>query len=146
MAWYDSGCYHNGQFHVNNCFNLLNATMLYRLGSVMCASGLGEKSALLPLHFILSLWCPHGTVIQSQSCIIILPPIIPNRYHIGIYFIGPISPASHQGSSYILTISDYFTKFVTAVPLPNKLASGVADALFKVGYNKEGGVCNLIIT
>ena len=59
-------------------------------------------------------------------------PVVSPWYHIGIDFIGPISPTSHQGNSFILTISDYFTKFVEAVPLPNKMASGVANALFKV--------------
>jgi hypothetical protein len=59
-------------------------------------------------------------------------PVVSPWFHIGIDFIGPISPPSRHGNSYILTISDYFTKFVEAVPLPNKLASGVAAALFKV--------------
>lgn len=67
-------------------------------------------------------------------------PVVSPWYHIGIDFIGPISPPSHQGNSYILTISDYFTKFVEAVPLPNKLASGVAAALFKVSGKKYGGI------
>ena len=33
---------------------------------------------------------------------------------------------------YILTISDYFTKFVVAIPMENKFDSGVAASLFKV--------------
>jgi len=53
-------------------------------------------------------------------------------YHIGIDFIGPISPASHQGNRYILTITDYFTKFVEAIPMKCKYAENVAAALFKV--------------
>lgn len=64
-------------------------------------------------------------------------PVVSPWYHIGIDFIGPISPPSQQGNVYILTIIDYFTKFVEAVPLPNKLASGVAAVLFKVSvYSK----------
>lgn len=59
-------------------------------------------------------------------------PVISPWYHIGIDFIGPITPASHHGNQYILTISDYFTKFVQAIAMPNKLASGVAAALYKV--------------
>lgn len=59
-------------------------------------------------------------------------PVVAPWYHIGIDFIGPISPSSHQGNSYILTITDYFTKFVEAVPMPNKYAVNVAAALFKV--------------
>lgn len=62
-------------------------------------------------------------------------PVVAPWHHIGIDFIGPISPASHQGNKYILTIGDYFTKFMQAVPMPNKLASGVAAALLKVSYS-----------
>ena len=53
-------------------------------------------------------------------------------YHVGIDFVGPIKPISCGGNRYILTLSDYFTKFVEAVPLPDKSAPGVARALFKV--------------
>ena len=59
-------------------------------------------------------------------------PVVSPWYHIGIDFVGPLSPPSHQGSHYILTVSDYFTKFVHAVPTETKQASAVADALFKV--------------
>jgi hypothetical protein len=52
--------------------------------------------------------------------------------HLGIDFIGPISPTSHTGNKYILTVSDYFTKWVAAFPLPTKEASGVADTLLKL--------------
>ena len=59
-------------------------------------------------------------------------PVVSPWYHIGIDFISPITPAS-QGCSYILTISDYFSKFVQASAMESKHASGVAAALFKVG-------------
>ena len=51
---------------------------------------------------------------------------------IGIDFIGPLSPEADDGSRYILTRSDYFTKWVEAVPTADKTASGVAASLFKV--------------
>ena len=41
---------------------------------------------------------------------------------------------SSQGNPYILTIRDYFSKFVEAVPLPSKNADGVSNVLFKVYY------------
>ena len=48
-------------------------------------------------------------------------------------FIGPLSPIAEDGAQYyVLTISDYFTKWVEAFPTPNKCASGVANARFKV--------------
>ena len=37
-------------------------------------------------------------------------------YMVGIDFIGPLSPVSKDGSCYILTISDYFTKWVEIIP------------------------------
>lgn len=53
-------------------------------------------------------------------------------YQIGIDFIGPLSPVADDGSRYILTICDYFSKWVEAVPTPDKAAASVATALFKV--------------
>ncbi|KAL5518000.1 hypothetical protein EMCRGX_G003661 [Ephydatia muelleri] len=52
-------------------------------------------------------------------------------YHVGIDFIGPITPASSSGNRFILTLSVYYTKWVDAVPLPNKHATGVAASLLK---------------
>ena len=53
-------------------------------------------------------------------------------YMIGIDFVGPISPTAVDGSRFILTISDYFTKWVEALSTPDKSASSVATTLFKV--------------
>ena len=39
---------------------------------------------------------------------------------------------SAQGNCFILTISDYFTKWVEAVATPDKGALQVASSLFKV--------------
>ena len=59
-------------------------------------------------------------------------PVKSPWFHIAIDFIGPINPVSAAGNCYILTVSDYFTKFTEAVPLPDKGAFGVAKSLFKV--------------
>eukprot|EP00731_Ephydatia_muelleri_P006450 Em0003g698a len=59
-------------------------------------------------------------------------PVKAPWYHIGIDFIGPVNPTSSQWNRYILTISDYFSKFVEAVPLPTKNADGVSNVLFKI--------------
>ena len=59
-------------------------------------------------------------------------PVKSPWYHIGIDFVGPISPAGDDGSRYIFTMSDYFTKWVDAVPTVDKSASTVAMVLFKV--------------
>jgi hypothetical protein len=58
-------------------------------------------------------------------------PVVSPWYHIGIDFVGPLT-RSTQGNEYILTICDYFTKFVLANPMKNKQASGVAATLYKV--------------
>ena len=59
-------------------------------------------------------------------------PVKSPWFHIGIDFIGPVNPTSSKGMQYILTISDYFTKFVQAISLPDKRSSGVVSVLFKV--------------
>lgn len=66
-------------------------------------------------------------------------PVVSPWFHVGIDLIGPITPRSQQGNRYILTISDYFTKFVDAIALPDKEAISVASALFKVNvtYQKK---------
>ena len=61
-------------------------------------------------------------------------PVKSPWHHIGIDFIGPINPVSTKGNKYILTISDYFTKFVNAIPLPDKSAVGVSQALYMVSH------------
>ena len=62
-------------------------------------------------------------------------PVKSPWYHIGIDFIGPTKTTSTMNNRYILTISDYCSKWVEAVALPSKCASGVASALFKVRIN-----------
>jgi len=59
-------------------------------------------------------------------------PVKSPWYHVCIDFIGPLSPTSSDGSKYILTISDYFTKWVEAIGTPDKSAPTVAQHLFKV--------------
>ena len=63
-----------------------------------------------------------------------LHPIpVKSRWNIiGIDFIGPLGPEADDGSRYILTLSDYFTKWLEAVPTAGKTASGVAASPFKV--------------
>ena len=51
---------------------------------------------------------------------------------VGIDFVGPISPVADDGSRYILTIADYFTKWVEAIPTVDKSAASTSAALFNV--------------
>eukprot|EP00731_Ephydatia_muelleri_P000823 Em0001g823a len=64
-------------------------------------------------------------------------PVKAPWYMVGIDFIGPLSPVAKDGSRYILTISDYFTKWVEVVPTVNKMASTVASSLFKIFMRME---------
>ena len=49
-------------------------------------------------------------------------PIKSPWYHLGMDFVGPVSPPSLTGNRYTLTISDYFTQFGWAKALPTKEA------------------------
>ena len=51
-----------------------------------------------------------------------------------IEFIGPISSKAEDGKKYILTVSDYFTKWVEAISTINNNAVTVSTALFKASY------------
>ncbi len=59
-------------------------------------------------------------------------PIKSPWYHLGMDFVGPISPMSVSGNRYIFTISDYFTKFAWAKAVPTKEAIGVIEVLKEV--------------
>ena len=64
----------------------------------------------------------------------------------GIDFIGSITPASSSGNRFILTLSDYYTKWVDAVPLPSKHATGVAASLLKVRLHVDRNINILFVT
>ena len=59
-------------------------------------------------------------------------PVKSPYYFIGIDFIGPLTLVRQDGSQYMLTMSDYFTKWVEAVRTPNELSNTVAMTLFNV--------------
>lgn len=61
-------------------------------------------------------------------------PVKSPWYHLGMDFGGPISPPSCSGNRYILTVSDYFTKFAWAKALATKETVEVVSALKEVSY------------
>ena len=97
---------------------------------------------VLRVHY--SVCCTHLQVSCCDVCQKVNPklttktpelhpiPVKSPWFHVGIDLIGPINPTSITGNRYILTISDYFSKFVDAVALPDKFASGVVKSLYKV--------------
>ena len=59
-------------------------------------------------------------------------PVVSPWYHLGIDFLGPFHTPSKQENCYILTIADYFSKFVQAIPCRTKEACYISEVLFKV--------------
>lgn len=51
--------------------------------------------------------------------------------HIGVDIVGPL-PETARGNKYIVTATDYFSKWPEAAPLPDKTALGVANFLFSL--------------
>ena len=75
-------------------------------------------------------------------------PVKAPWYHLGMDFIGPLSPPSRNGNWFILTISDYFTKFAWAKAFPTKEATNVVAALKEVGtktYNAKHIVLGRVV-
>ena len=56
-------------------------------------------------------------------------PVKSPWYYLGIDIIGPYSSPSSNGNKYVLTVCDYFSKFVWTKPLPSKEAKNVTQAL-----------------
>ena len=48
---------------------------------------------------------------------------------LGLDFLGPIRPGSIAGNNHILVITDYFTKWVEVIPLPDQTALATSKAL-----------------
>lgn len=50
---------------------------------------------------------------------------------VGMDWIGPM-PETPRGNKYIVTLTDYFSKWAEAAPLPDKSAIGVAKFIYSV--------------
>ena len=55
-------------------------------------------------------------------------PVTKVWHRVGINLVGPL-PEIKRGNKYIITLSDYFSKWPEAAPLPSKEATGVASFL-----------------
>ena len=49
----------------------------------------------------------------------------------GMDLIGPL-PETTRGNKYIVTLTDYFSKWAEAAPLPSKHAAGVSKFIYSV--------------
>jgi transposase InsO family protein len=73
-----------------------------------------------------------------------IPPTAVPFSIIGMDFCGPFVTSPNE-NKYILVITDLFTRFVIAVPLPNNTADLTALTLFRQVFCKFG-VCSTLIT
>ena len=111
---------------------VLHCTVLY------CSDVLVPSHAIIIInvHFLQVKCCP---VCQRMNKKLTLErpelhpvPVKSPWHHLGMDFVGPISPPSQSGNRYILTLSDYFTKFAWAKAMPTKEAMNVVSALREV--------------
>ena len=59
-------------------------------------------------------------------------PVKPQIWHqVGMDLIGPM-PQTPRGNKYIITLTDYFSKWAEAAALPDKTAHGVAKFIYSV--------------
>lgn len=52
---------------------------------------------------------------------------------VGMDLVGPL-PVTLRGNKYIITLTDYFSKWAEAAPLPDKTAAGVAQFMYSVRH------------
>ena len=57
---------------------------------------------------------------------------------IGIDFLGPIKPPSLKGNTFIMVITDYFSKWVEAIAMPNQTALATAETLYNTIIQRHG--------
>ena len=55
---------------------------------------------------------------------------------VGMDLIGPM-PETQRGNKYIVTLTDYFTKWAEAAPLADKTALGVAKFIYSVSATEN---------
>lgn len=59
-------------------------------------------------------------------------PVKPEIWHqVGVDLIGPLTETP-RGNKYIITLTDYFSKWAEAGPLPDKTALGVAKFVYSM--------------
>ena len=77
--------------------------------------------------------CQRNNYKLNKSCGELHPiPVKPKLWHqAGMDLIGPLT-ATPRGNKYIITITDYFSKWAEAGPLPDKTAGGIAKFFYSM--------------
>lgn len=63
-------------------------------------------------------------------------------YLVGVDLIGPFQ-STPEGFRYVLTMTDYFSKYVEAIPIKDKSAQSVARGIYKI-YCRHGAPVHII--
>ena len=82
---------------------------------------------------------------QLKAAVVELQPVAVEPqvwYLVGMDLIGPFQPTA-DGHKFVLTMTDYFSKYVEAVPIPDKTAVSVAQGIYKV-YCRQGAPVSII--
>ena len=81
-------------------------------------------------------------VIRGESVLHSIPVHPEVWYMVGMDLIGPLKKTK-DGDQYILTMTDYFSKYVETVALPDKQASTVARGIFQI-YCRQGAPVRIV--
>ena len=82
---------------------------------------------------------------QLKTAAMELHPITvtPQVWHsVGMELIGPFKPSA-LGYKFVLTVTDYFSKYVETIPIPDKSADSVAKGIYKI-YCQQGAPVHII--
>ena len=70
-------------------------------------------------------------------------PVSPKVWYlVGMDLIGPFKPTA-MGHQFVLTMTDYFSKYVEAVPIKDKSAVSVARGIYEI-YCRQGAPVHII--
>ena len=72
--------------------------------------------------------CQHFEQIKTQAPVLHSINVSEPLQLVGIDLIGPL-PVTTRCNQYVMSMTDYFTKFVDLFPLPRKEASAVARSI-----------------
>jgi hypothetical protein len=75
---------------------------------------------------------------KNRATLLSLLPAAGPFERLGLDFVGPIHPTSYEGNNYILVITDYFTKWVEVIALPDWTAETTCKALVDKIINYHG--------